>query len=170
MSSRWIEVDEEVLALLQEGAEPLIDSPNRVLRRLLGIAPGACQEEARMALAVAPGRRARAPLGSLLHLREYELPLLRALFQRGGRAPAREVMAAVGEALADRLTALDRQNLASGPSRFESRISQVRLRLVQRGLLESGSPRAWWELTEAGIEELGRLEAEAQKREREAPR
>jgi hypothetical protein len=137
MSSRWIEIDEEVLALLQEGAEPLIDSPNRVLRRLLGMAP--CREEARMALEAVSERCGRAPRGSLLHLREYELPLLRALSERGGSAPAREVMAAVGEALADRLTALERQNLVSGPSRFESRISQVRLRLVGRGLLKSGS-------------------------------
>lgn len=35
MASRTIEIDEEVFAFLQQHCEPLVDTPNDVLRRLL---------------------------------------------------------------------------------------------------------------------------------------
>jgi hypothetical protein len=45
---------------------------------------------------------------------------LRYLDQRGGRAPSREVVEAIGETLGSKLTALDRQSLMSGDIRWES--------------------------------------------------
>jgi hypothetical protein len=60
--------------------------------------------------------------------------------------------------------------LQSGQIRWDNRLGFARLRLIERGHLRSNSRRGLWELTDAGIEELGRLEAEAQKREREASR
>lgn len=38
--SRTIRVDEEVFKALQDLAEPFVDTPNSVLRKLLGLAPG----------------------------------------------------------------------------------------------------------------------------------
>lgn len=89
---------------------------------------------------------------------EYEIPILRFLEERGGRAPSREVVEAVGEALDGKLTELDRQELKSGDIRWENRTAFVRLRLVERGELVKKSPRGTWEITDRGRE---RLQAEA---------
>ncbi len=70
--------------------------------------------------------------------------------------------------LAAKLTDLDRQPLQSGEVRWGNRLGFARLRAIDRGHIRSDSRRGLWELTDAGIEELGRLEAEAQKPEREA--
>ena len=104
-------------------------------------------------------------------LAAYELPVLRAISQAGGAAWRAEVRDAVEAALAERLTALDRAPLQSGEIRWENRLGFVRLRLIERGHLRSSLRRGLWELTDAGIEELGRLEEEeARKREEEASR
>src|SRR5439155_27194128 len=50
------------------------------------------------------GAKPRAPRGSLLPEAEYELPMLRYLVREGGRAPASEVVNAVGVDLGDRFT------------------------------------------------------------------
>lgn len=169
--SRAVEIDDEVWEELKAHAEPLVDTPNTVLRRVLGLS---ATEDARTASeAVWPqgarrvdrgdenGRRRpptrRAPMGSLLPESAYESPILRALAARGGSAPARDVVNAVGEMVADRFTELDREKLANGGQRWQSRVQFTRLRLKERGLIKSGSPRGLWELAEAG-EELVKAE------------
>jgi restriction endonuclease Mrr len=93
-------------------------------------------------------------MGSLLPESEYELPILRVLADHDGRAPAREVIAAVGKIVSAKLTALDREELPNGGKRWENRVQFTRLRLKERGLIESGSPRGLWELSDAGRELL----------------
>jgi hypothetical protein len=61
---------------------------------------------------------------------------------------------AVGEIVADRLTDLDREELPNGSERWQSRVQFTRLRLKDRGLIKSGSPRGLWELSKAGAEHL----------------
>lgn len=168
MSPQWIEVDDEVMAKVQGKARPFVDSPNDALRRLLGLGPASEASCAPLPSAQPPIRSARAQTGELLPLSEYMLPVLRAVSQAGGSAWRVEVRDAVETALADRLTALDRTPLKSGQVRWENRLGFARLRLIERGHLRSDSRRSLWELTDAGIEELGRLEADAQKQEREA--
>lgn len=164
--SQWIEIDDQVLAILQMEAEALVDSPNRVLRRLLGLPPGG-REPQSVASSSRPSR-ARAPWGALLQHSSFELPILRALAEHGGAAPRHRVLEAVEKQLGDSLTEFDRGRVPSGMVRWEVRASEVRRALRERGWMKADSPRGLWELTDAGIEELGRLEAEAQKREREA--
>jgi Mrr N-terminal domain len=149
-----IDVDEDVFELLKQYAEPLVDTPNTVLRRLLGIE----QDEVLTPLSDIDERDllddVRALPGTLLPEREYELPILRHLDRCGGRAPSREVVKAVGEELADRLTELDRRPLKSGGIRWEKRAAFVRLRLVERGELVTDSPRGRWEISDKGRERL----------------
>jgi hypothetical protein len=170
-------VDQDVYDFLKERAEPFVDTPNSVLRRLLPISerrpvsgpvpirPEETSEAAQSRKSTARtkksgrgskkrGRRsaARAPRGSLLPETEYELPLLRALAERGGSAPSREVVEAVGKSLARQLTDLDKETLNSGVVRWENRVAFVRLRLVEQGLLAKDSPRGYWTLTDAGKE------------------
>ena len=168
-----VSVDEEVYEFLKSQAEPFVDTPNSVLRRLLGLGPSAAAEgqEAQPAASTdgpqasesqetqsrparsATGQRARrtrAPRGVLLPGREYEVPILEALVEAGGSAPTAEVIAAVGRRLEDRLSELDRQQLRSGGVRWRSRIQFVRLRMVERGLMVKGSPAGTWAVTEEG--------------------
>jgi len=170
--SPQIDIDQEVLDLLKSHAEPFADTPNSVLRRLLGL-----QEPSpdRMASATStdaelePSARAtrgrksrrtgarapRAPRGSLLPETEYELPILDALAsQPGGRAPAREVLQAIGPVLADKLTDLDLKPINSGNIRWHNRAQFARLNLVRGGQLAADSPRGIWEITDAGRERL----------------
>lgn len=69
--------------------------------------------------------------------------------------------------LADKLTELDRQPLQSGAVRWENRLGFARLKAIERGHIRSDSRRGIWELTDAGIERLGQLEAEIEKRDKE---
>src|SRR4051794_3353718 len=100
-----IEIDEDVFEVLKNEAEPFVDTtPNSVLRRLLGLereepirahpqrpavkerdtGSTASRRSARVRQRV---RGRRAPAGSLLAENEYELPILQALVEKGGRAP-----------------------------------------------------------------------------------
>lgn len=143
-----IEVDKDVLGLLREHAEPFTDTPNSVLRRLLGLDPdgGRRAETA----GVARKSAGRASPGSILPESEYEIPILEELVARGGKAHATEITDAVGERLADRLTDLDREKLDSGDVRWRNRVQFTRLTLKQLGLIAPNSPRGIWEITDAG--------------------
>ena len=166
-------VDGEVYEYLKARAEPFVDTPNTVLRRILGLEPpDAVDDEAAHAGEPVDGRHdegsgetparrvrresrprtkwARAPRGALLPGTEYEIPILEALVEAKGSAPTAEVIETVGRKLSDRLTTLDRQPLQSGGLRWRSRIQFVRLRLVERGLVAKGSPPGTWAITEAG--------------------
>jgi integrase len=138
--------------------------PNSVMRQLGHTDPGftlrvythmmARSEEERTRLkALVRGERvaaAAAPRSTPLGLEAYERPILRALAERGGRAPRAEILAAVGEALAPRLGAADRERLPSGEERWRPRIGKARSRLVRRGWLVPNARCADWELTATG--------------------
>lgn len=171
---RNVEVDDEVFKGLQSLAEPLVDTPNDVIRRLLDLnavprpssgagraegttaesrTPSAAQgrTKAKPAKRAAASVRARAPRGSLLPESEYELPMLAAIDRQGGQAGHKEVVAAVGEALGSRFKPLDLEAYpGSGEVRWENRVKFVRLRLIERGLMAREAPRGQWVITEAG--------------------
>lgn len=149
-----VEIDHEVWTELQARAEPLVDTPNSVLRRVLGLTGDVDDPTT-----VPPLRTGRAPVGSLLPESAYELPILRVLADHGGSAPARDVVHAVGELVADHLTELDREKLPNGGERWQSRVQFSRLRMKEKGLLKSGSPRGLWELADAGTAALQEMAA-----------
>lgn len=94
----------------------------------------------------------QAPQPCPVELCEYEGPIVAALAERGGRAARREIIAAVGEAMAARHGERDLEALPSGPPRWMPRLGKVRARLVRRGWLEVGGRGrgCHWELTELG--------------------
>src|SRR5690348_15023496 len=94
-----IEVDSEVMALLKSQAEPFVDTPNSVLRRLLGLAaaspnghrPTGFTEDDPQKSRKRRGRThrrkeatKRAQTGTILPDTEYELPILEILDSHGG--------------------------------------------------------------------------------------
>lgn len=162
-----IRVDDDVYDLLKAHAEAFVDTPNSVLRKLLGLnPPEQIKPPDRATTAVTKSRpagrarrsrsqgRTRAPKGSLLSEEAYVAPLLSALAERGGSAPVGEVIEAVGKKLADQLTVTDRESLPSGQTRWKNRAQFVRLRLVNQRLLAHDSPRGIWTITELGRSKL----------------
>jgi hypothetical protein len=157
-----IEVDDDVMDALKRKAEPFVDTPNTVLRRLLLVdrSGASARRPVRSNRSQAKGSKTngkrdkgqRAPTGSILPEQEYLQPLLQVLIEKGGRAPAREVIDEVGRRLNDRLTALDREPVSSGGLRWQNRAQFARLRLIDRGLVKRASPRGLWEITEKGTE------------------
>jgi hypothetical protein len=166
--SRSIELDADIYDFLKSQAEPFVDTPSTVLRRLLHLGDDSAADPSRtngdgpvrrgQSTARAKKRggvrkangRSRAPSGSLLPEQRYELPLLRALIEAGGEAPFSAVRESVGRALSDELTPADHETLTSGGVRWHSRLQFVRLRLIERGELDRDAPRGIWRITEAG--------------------
>jgi hypothetical protein len=164
-----IEIDGEVLERLKEHAEPFVDTPNSVLRRILGLVPAPAGEAendvppeplSRKRLGAVQtgssgsqrggGRPTRAKAGSILPEEAYEMPILEILREIGGRAATREVIDALGEHLDGRLTDADLQPLSSGQTRWRQRAQFVRLKLIERGDMVQGSPRGIWEISDQG--------------------
>lgn len=166
-----IDIDDDVFDCLKSKAEPFVDTPNSVLRRELGIDRGARPAApnldtkqsppvfprtkptkvptSKAAKSVAP-RRTRAASGTLLPEDQYELPLLHALVDAGGRAPYRDVVEAVGRDLENKLMPADFETLTSGGIRWQSRLQFVRLRLIERGYLDKDAPRGVWAIADEG--------------------
>ena len=161
-----IDLDDEVFEYLKSKAEPFVDTPNTVLRRLLGIdssvkpptnvksatptpvSPRTTKVGKKTAKADTP-KRTRAASGTLLPEERYERPLLKALADAGGQAPYRDVVEAVERELKDDLMPADIENLRSGSVRWQSRLQFVRLHLIERGLLDKNAPRGIWGITDA---------------------
>jgi Mrr N-terminal domain len=163
---REIEVDDDVFALIQGEAEPLVDDANSSLRRLLGLDGSETEKRSTSEIleklkererGLAAGRRKpgvtgapRAPLGSLLPEEAYREPILLELLERGGTGSAKEITDAVGERVAEELTERDKEQLTSGDIRWRARVQFTRLRMKEDGLIKSGSKRGVWELSDAG--------------------
>lgn len=168
--SPTIRIDDDVFEELKKSAEPFVDTPNTVLRRLLGLAvvpdaEGVVEPDRAQALSdrrssgrKASGRRRkrlpRATRGSTLPDVEYELPILEILRDKGGRAATREVIDALGERLDGRLTSTDHQRLSSGDVRWRNRAQFVRLKMIRQGDMIGGSPRGVWEISKQGAHRL----------------
>ena len=142
MAMPTIRVDEEVYEWLKSHAEPFVDTPNTVIRRIAGLDDSLQQRRSQTAV--------RAKPGELLDRRAYDRPILHVLAQRGGSANGSEVIDAVGEIIADKLTARDKERIESGVVRWRNRAAWRRFNLVKQGLLKDQSPRGMWELTDNG--------------------
>jgi len=170
--SPTIRIDDDVFEELKANAEPFVDTPNTVLRKLLGLAATADATVGDDQAPISPRRRGsktqrvparsarrrkrlpRAATGSMLPDAEYEVPILEILRDKGGRAPTREVIDALGDRLDGRLTDTDHKRLSSGDVRWRNRTQFVRLKLIEQGDMIQGSPRGIWEISEQGVQRL----------------
>jgi integrase len=97
-----------------------------------------------------------APMPEIIALDAYEPAILRGLAERGGRARRRDVVEAVGEALASRHSTADLERLPSGQPRWKPRVAKAWARLEQRGWIEAAVARGDWMLTEMGRAKVAR--------------
>jgi hypothetical protein len=173
-----IRIDDEVYEYLKKEAEAFIDTPNSVLKRLLGIGPverkGTWVAEPKDSQTLQTGsknnskrkqparksKRKRVPSSELLPTEEYFLPILESLLKVGGNAQSSEVIELVGINLKDQLTELDNCKTSSGQIRWKGRTQFARLQLIEDGLLDEKAPRGTWRITDAGSERVLSLREE----------
>jgi restriction system protein len=103
------------------------------------------------------GRRrnlGRLRRGELTPQEEYFLPILRSLVKIGGAGKTSEIMEIVGKQMERILKDVDRQPIPSEPSvpRWRSTALGARPALIKAGLIKPDSPKGTWEITEAGLE------------------
>jgi predicted CopG family antitoxin len=147
-----IRIDDEVYERLKAGAEPFVDTPNSVLRRMLELdAPRERDSETEEQTRVE-----RMRPGDLLDRTHYDLKILEVLDEMGGAGYAPDVVEAVGKRVEDQLTPNDRLKNKTGVVRWKNRVAWRRFNLVQMGLLKRDSPRGTWELSEKGRQALAR--------------
>src|SRR5687768_11066322 len=143
-----IDVSEKTYAALLRLANSFEDTAEDVIRRLLeervdvrDDQRAVRQEDAneRSGAPASEKRAERAAPGSILPEREYWRPILEVLAERGGSAPANDVIDEVGVRLHDRLMDRDHDQLAIGETRWRNRTRFARLRMREQGLLSGAS-------------------------------
>src|SRR5437660_593293 len=103
MTMPTIRVDDEVYERLKQKAEPFVDTPNSVLRRVLEL--DAPPEATTGPDPNVEGGRMRP--GDLLDRRIYDLRILEVLESMGGSGYAPDVVEAVGQLVRNELTSND---------------------------------------------------------------
>jgi hypothetical protein len=90
-------------------------------------------------------------IGKVTPEREYRIPILVALMEMGGRGRVKDILKRVEATMKDKLTKTDYEKLPSGTYvRWVNYAMWERLNMINDGLLEKGSPRGVWEITEKG--------------------
>ncbi|MGC8903491.1 MAG: winged helix-turn-helix domain-containing protein [Fervidobacterium sp.] len=166
---RWIEIDEEVYQALPKLARPFEDTPNDVLRRLLGINKASLEELKKEVIKKAEDYD--RPIKEMIRTldikgasetrinrvrgatpqKEYRLSILQALLEKGGKATQKEVLEIIQRKMKNRFNELDLQVLRDGYTlRWQKMAQWQRYIMVKAGLLRSDSPRGIWEITEKG--------------------
>jgi hypothetical protein len=157
-----IEISQENLDRLKSLAEPLVDTADTVLTRLLTAHNG--QDNGRLELSVptvnqattgsrsAPRKRGRkgerARKGERTPTEAFYEPLLQALAAAGGQLPAVEAIDNVGRIMEDRLNEVDRARLPSGEVRWRNSVRWARQRLEEQGKLDGKASYGVWKITQ----------------------
>jgi hypothetical protein len=145
-----IRVDDEVFDGLKKLAEPLVDTPSAVIRRLLE-AHGVLRKKAERPSPKAPASR---PARERTPQSVYEANLLEVLAAPpfSGRGSKKEVTLAVVERMMARglIPPGDLEFVATGETKAENKISWGRNLLKNQGWIRSDGTRGVWELTQDG--------------------
>ncbi len=154
-----IRVDEEVYAALGKRAEPFVDTPNDVLRRLLELMPArqssvAAIRKGEDERVTDSARRFNGHRVEATPKAVYRRPILEILVEAGGEADVRSVLAKLEQRLGSQHLPGDYARIRSGEVRWENRAKWARKDLQMEGLISSGSRKGFWEVSPAGREWL----------------
>jgi Mrr N-terminal domain len=155
--SHHVEVDDEVFDYLQSRAQPFIDTPNSVLRRVLGMTEGTTMTSAITAVAadddrpkgrsIQGGRQAALPMTPQRDFR----PVIRAiLLEAGGGREMSEVLQEVELRMRTKFREGDLAAVSTGEVRWRNAARWERMQMAKEGLIRTGTRAGWWELTEDG--------------------
>jgi len=145
-----IRLDEDVFEGLQKLAQPFVDSPGMVIRRLL---------EERGVLDATPIARKAAP-SALTPQATYEKYLLLVLLREfDGSGHKRDVTHAVVKRMMKDgyINASDQELVSTGETKAENTITWARNTLKDRGLISRIAPRGIWQLTADGKDAAGKV-------------
>ena len=152
-----IRVDPEVFSELERRVQGFSDTPNLVLRRLLGLeamdrGPAVAEPTLLYNARLGGFRRGRPPTRERRYTpqRAFRRPILEAVEGAGGEASAREVLDIVGQTMEGSLLAADHEPMSNGEPRWRVTASFERKNLVEEGLLDASAPRGVWRLTDRG--------------------
>ena len=172
---------DETWARLKSRAEPLEDTPEDVIRRLLDSADKRGLRDSGAVYSVGvdrvPHERSTGTSEVLVHTAqiqnrrparlghgikvpqsEFRDPILLVLERMGGSGHAKEVLATVENRMRSRLSPVDYELIPSGhQARWEKSANWERMNMVNDGLLRNDSPRGVWELSERGSAEARKL-------------
>ena len=171
---RKIEIDEEVYQALLKHVKSFEDTPNAVLRRLLGLDElNQDQQDTERLIREdkdyeRPVKEMMSSLGlkdpsisnitrvrGAIPQKEYRIPILEALLEKGGKASQREVFEIIEQKMEKNFNHLDLETLSDGyTKRWQKMAAWQRYIMVKEGLLRSDSPRGVWEITDQGREYL----------------
>ncbi len=167
---RAINISDYVYKGLQELAEPFVDTPETVLKKLLKHA-GECgpwrdesvgnpTETHEPAVTPEPNwvenggggkpKRRNARRDEILPMSAYGEPIITALNELGGEGDSRSVLRSVKSLMKGTFKPKDREQIPSGEVRWRYRAHMHRLNLIRDGLLDRNAPRGTWRLTSAG--------------------
>lgn len=172
-----IEIDSAVYDMLAEEARPFVDSPNDVLRRLLGLdetdstlvqrsiessgsqisqegGSGDTGTRGSLHLPEFPIKRrtrkvSRRAAGEMLPLEEFCIPILNALQNHGGELLSRDVPAAVEPLVDGMLRPADRE-LEDGIPAWHKRVGWAGSMCRKAGHLDPDAPRGIWRISSQG--------------------
>ena len=91
----------------------------------------------------------RLPRGLRLEVEAYRRPILQVLEDMGGRGRPIQLLPAVKKRLESRMSAFDLETLTTGGPRWEKSAHWARFALVEDGYLD-GSEHGWWKITPKG--------------------
>jgi len=142
-----VRLDQQVYDALKKLAEPFVDTPSSVIRRLL-------EDHGHLSKRPAALPKTKPDPGlEATPQTVYEELLLKVLDEQfKGRGDKRSVTLAIIEKMQRQklLKAADLELVATGETRAENAIAWGRNALKDRGLLNRRSPRGIWELTSEG--------------------
>ena len=144
-----IRVEQDVFEGLQKLAKPFVDSPSRVIRRLLedrGVL-------AKNALPASPKTTAGITANALTPQPIYEKYLLHILAREfNGQGHKRDVTHAIVKRMMKdgHISAADQELVSTGETKAENTITWARNALKQRGSINRAARRGIWELTPEG--------------------
>lgn len=139
-------VEEDVYRYLQAHAQPFEDTPSTVLRRLLGLNEKQSTRERSKTDTTRGTDGKRLPIDrkrGKTPQHKYEPVILEILKEKGGSAPAGEVLEEVHKRMKNGLTEADLEPLRGGEPRWRISAQWARHVLAKKGQLGESQPGTW---------------------------
>ncbi|MDE0291872.1 MAG: hypothetical protein OXK19_05135 [Candidatus Dadabacteria bacterium] len=135
-----IRISDETLRRLKTWAEPLEDTAESAVSKVLDAAEGMS--------------------GDRSSQRKFRKPLLRAIYEMGGSARTEDLYPVIRKHIAAVPLSGNMNNLSSGDKEWRNAIRRERHKLVREGCLRDDSPRGTWELSRKGTELVEKMVTE----------
>ncbi len=137
--ARTVKIGEAAYERMKEFATPMEDDFESTLIKIMDLADRQLD------------KRKHLPVGARTPWKEYELPIMEALYRMKSRAPVKQVMESVYESMKDRLNDVDNGRSRGGQARWYGSAHAARRAMIKNGLLKHDAPTGIWELSEDGV-------------------